>query len=875
MPPIDQPEPGAAPIWQRLYPNSSFAPRQLAPEMPASDAPMPLAARAWELAANALPALRWLPAYDWRRRLLGDVVAGLTVTAVAAPEAVSYAAIAGLPAEQGLYTGFLGPLAYFATGSSPQLIVGPTAIMCILTNNAVPSVWGGAPVEPPGAKAGVYSELRVELAALLALAVAGIQLVMAALRLGGLVGLISTPVVAGFTTGSALLTASSQFATLLGMPKCIGASGGSCTFVEALAYTVNKGALIQPNVVLMSLVCLSVLLAFKFGPAALRLPKPFRVLANLAPLALVVITVPIVVAVGPELDRWGLDAPKPIPAGLPSPFLPFGPGSLTRTGTRADALALVAAALPLAIIGYMGAVTIGKTAARQNGPYAVDAAQELWAQVAANAACAVGRGLPVTGSFSRTAVNASSGATTGVASLLTSLLMAAALVALSDTLSKVPSVARAAIVIVAILKMVELHLLAELWRSDKRDLLVFAATFLVTITIDSSTGLAAGVAAQWLMALTRAAAAPSDVSLYAFGAGGEWRRKRPAATAQQQGAAVSANSSQSTGRESAASAEGAVGTAVDSMPPGGCAVLAFAPDLQFGSAGRVRAHVEECVAVYAPRVLVLDCARVAAADSTGAAALLGVAADVRAQSHCLVVACALGAREAALLVEAAAAAARLGNGNNKSANAVGVGGVLPNGACNEAGVEAVEAGALIIVRDVASADALARVLCAGARAHFALRSKGGAGAGAGGSLNGGSDDVTAGRFELAAPLMAGGDGEHADEEAGGPAIAGSGDGGGGGGIAGVPLSPREQARQALRRSRLPLSACSALGSVAVDAELGASEEWRALVVRGAAVASGEIVIGGAVGGGAVEELRGAARDALSLFDDTQPFLRVV
>ena len=63
--------------------------------------------------------------------------------------------------------GFLGPLAYALTGSSPQLIVGPTAIMCILTANAIPGVWGGAAVQPPKDKE--PTELRVQLAALLAL----------------------------------------------------------------------------------------------------------------------------------------------------------------------------------------------------------------------------------------------------------------------------------------------------------------------------------------------------------------------------------------------------------------------------------------------------------------------------------------------------------------------------------------------------------------------------------------------------------------------------------------------------------------------------------------------------------------------------------
>jgi hypothetical protein len=124
-------------------------------------------------------------AAQFKADFVGDLVAAMTVTAVAAPEAVSYAAIADLPAEQGLYTGLLAPLAYALTGASPQLIVGPTAIMCILTHNAIPVEWGGAPVS-----LAVVGATRVQLAAALALAVAALQAVIALLRLGGLINLI-------------------------------------------------------------------------------------------------------------------------------------------------------------------------------------------------------------------------------------------------------------------------------------------------------------------------------------------------------------------------------------------------------------------------------------------------------------------------------------------------------------------------------------------------------------------------------------------------------------------------------------------------------------------------------------------------------------
>lgn len=285
--------------------------------------------------------------------------------------------------------GFLAPLAYAVAGASPQLIVGPTAIMCILTGNAIPTSWGGLPVGNGAILSGPPEVLRVKLgacplcythastsrgwkvktrlsthlpsspctaaAALLALFVAAIQAGIGLLRLGGVVALVSTPVVAGFTTGawrgapcvrvrcppraceeghsppvttqppppagSALLTASSQFATLLGLPKCKGSSGGSCTFAEAVQQVVESSSSVRGPVVAMSCVCIAVLLLVKYGPPAFAearrakrarddvaggaatsdgggVHSGWKLASNLAPLVLVAVTVPIVASDG-------------------------------------------------------------------------------------------------------------------------------------------------------------------------------------------------------------------------------------------------------------------------------------------------------------------------------------------------------------------------------------------------------------------------------------------------------------------------------------------------------------------------------------------------------------------------------------------------
>lgn len=578
-------------------------------------------------AQHWFPVLRWLPTYDMRSDLLGDFIAGLTVTAVAAPEAVSYAGIAGLPPAQGLNTGFLAPLAYAAAGGSPQLIVGPTAIMCILTNNALPSSWGGSVVQPATDKEPTV--LRIQLAAALAAVVALLQMLMALLRLGGLVSLISMPVVAGFTSGSAILTASSQVSSLLGLPKCVGSGGGSCNVPQAITYVAEHWGAIPWRVPLVSLSCVALLLAVKHAPAYLPAHAATKILGNLAPLVLVCVAVPLNAAYGATFEAWGMEPSKAIPPGLPTPHFPLaGLG-----GSAGDWGGLVAAAVPLAVIGYMGAVTITKTVARQYGPYATYPAQELWGQVAANAACAIGGGLPVTGSFSRTAVNAASGARTGLASALTGGLMAVSLVTLTGVLAQVPSVARSSIVVVAIAKMIELHLLRALWGQDKRDFLVFTVTLLTVICWDAAPGLATGVALSWLLALMRTAPVPTPAAVYAWQASGDVAFDTERGKMPLESPAASSALASAAAEACDAVAASHAWSRLDSTRPASantCVVLQLGPDAQFGSAERLAERVREAAEVGRPAVMVLECAQLSSADTTGARALLQSADDVRA-----------------------------------------------------------------------------------------------------------------------------------------------------------------------------------------------------------------------------------------------------
>jgi SulP family sulfate permease len=604
---------------------------------------------------------------------VGDLVAALTVTAVAAPEAVSYAGIAGLPGQQGLYTGLLGPLAYAIAGASPQLMVGPTAIMCILTHNAIPNKWGGVSVAQCATSGAPGCDTRIALAGLLAIVMALLQAAIGLLQLGSLVTLVSVPVVAGFTTGSALLTASSQFSTLFSLQTCTTVLGKTsckaskcaatdeagepigCTFGQAVVDVFARWDTINWGVVGLGVGCIALLYAVRALPMVLG--KGFKLLASLAPLVLVLVIIPLSYGYQGYFCGKLSQCASPIPSGLPPLADPF---QVLARGTPSDLASLVQAALPLAIIGYMGAVTIAKTISRQYGPYAVYASSELWGQVAANAACGLGSAIPVTGSFSRSAVNCSSGARTGAASVLTGLCMALALLCLTTPLAYIPPVARSAIVLVAIGKMIELHLLPLFWAGEKRDALVFVVTLGVVLFMDSASGLLAGCLVQWVCALLRSSAEPTPVSVHAWlaGAGG--------AASGSGGAGAAALPEGGEGEASLAlQARGMVWGHCSGAPPPAapttasassaccCATLHWAPDLHFSSTERLSEAATEAMALLQPAALVVNVGGIAPGqpglflDATGANDLFNLPA-LLPQGTCLIV-CGLGGRALAHL----------------------------------------------------------------------------------------------------------------------------------------------------------------------------------------------------------------------------------
>lgn len=403
-----------------------------------------------------IPSLGWLRGYQWTK-LKSDAAAGVTTAVMLIPQGMAYAMLAGLPPIIGLYASVV-PLALYALlGTSRQLAVGPVAMVSLLVAQGV------APLAESGTNA------YVAFAVLLALMVGVLQFGMGLFRLGFLVNLLSHPVVSGFTSAAALIIGLSQLKYLLGvsLPRSknifavLGDAFGAFNAWHVATIAITLGSI-------------AILLGLqRWKPAA--------------PRALVVVVVGSLAVWLGGLDRAGVATVQDVPAGLPAPSLPiFDGGAIT---------ALFPIALTIALVSFMESISVAKAFARKEH-YDVDANQELLALGTANIGGAFFSAYPVTGGFSRTAVNAQAGAKTPLAGLITSAIIAVTLLFFTPLFYYLPNAVLAAIIMTAVFGLVDINEIRHLWQVKRSDLALLVITFVATLSVGIEEGILAGVAAS-------------------------------------------------------------------------------------------------------------------------------------------------------------------------------------------------------------------------------------------------------------------------------------------------------------------------------------------------------------------------------------------
>ncbi|GIJ09323.1 SulP family inorganic anion transporter [Micromonospora andamanensis] len=415
--------------------------------------------------ARVVPLLGWLRHYD-RRTLRHDLIAGVTVAVMLVPQSMAYAALAGMPPVTGLYASVVPLLVYALLGSSGSLAVGPVAITALMTGTALAPLAHGDPAR--------YAAL----AGLLALLVGAIQVLMGVLRLGALVNFMSHSVLSGFTSAAAIVIAASQVKDLLGLD-----AGRAETFPEIAASIWRSVTTVHPLTVLVSLTSVAGLLLLRR-----YLPK--------LPGALLVVAGITAVSAGFSLGTQGVRILTEVPGGLPAPAVPALGGS--------DVAALLPAAVAIALVAYMEGIAVAKSLAARSRQQ-ISPNQELAAVGSANVAAGLFQAFPVAGGFSRSAVNFSAGARTPVASVVTALVVALTAVFLTPAFHHLPKAVLAAIVVVAVLGLVDRRSAVTAWRTRRSDGLTLALTFVVTLLFGVEPGLAAGVAFGLAVFLWRSA----------------------------------------------------------------------------------------------------------------------------------------------------------------------------------------------------------------------------------------------------------------------------------------------------------------------------------------------------------------------------------
>ena len=421
-----------------------------------------------ERLTRRLPIATWLPAYD-RGWLRGDAFAAVAVWAVLVPQAVGYAAIAGAPPQAGLFTALGAALLYAVFGTCRELDVGPSSTIAVTA----------AAVLLPVVAENRGSDYTALLAAL-AILTGGVLIAAGALRLGFVAEFLARPVLLGFISGIGVVIAVGQLPALLGLTV---ASGNVPETLWRLAVALDELGWRTPVVGLVSLAAL----------LALRRLNPR------APWALVVAVSSIALSRAFDLAEEGVAVIADVPSGLPVPGIPdVGLGELTALGGGAMAVALVALA---------ESVGTARSLAAQRG-YEVDANQELIALGAANAGAGVLQGFPVDASLSRSAVAVGAGVRSQLSGLVVAALLVATMLFLTPLFDGLPTATLAAIIVAAVIGLVDVAGFRKLWRLDRDDARLALIAFVAVLLFGVLTGIVIAVVAS-LLALVHRVYRPS------------------------------------------------------------------------------------------------------------------------------------------------------------------------------------------------------------------------------------------------------------------------------------------------------------------------------------------------------------------------------
>ena len=378
---------------------------------------------------------------------------------------MAYALIAGLPPIYGLYAALTPQIIYAFLGTSRQLAVGPVAMDSLL----VAAGLGALSITDPSQ--------YVQMAILLALLMGGIQLLLGLLRMGFIVSFLSKPVISGFTSAAAIIIGFSQLKHLLGIQ--LSQSNQLHIVIESL---IQSKVPIHFDTLIIGILSVFLILVFKNWNRKI-------------PSALIVVVLGISWVYFNGLDNEGVAVVGFIPEGLPSFQTPLFEAHTIKQ--------LFPTALTLALVAFMEAISVAKAIEEKHKDYTINPNQELIALGSANIMGSFFQSYPTTGGFSRTAVNDQAGAKTGMAALITALIVALILMFFTNWFYYLPKVVLASIIIVAVINLIDLKFAIRLYTKRKDEFTILIVTFLATLFLGITEGIVLGVVISLLLLVYR------------------------------------------------------------------------------------------------------------------------------------------------------------------------------------------------------------------------------------------------------------------------------------------------------------------------------------------------------------------------------------
>ncbi|KAG5673066.1 hypothetical protein PVAND_003141 [Polypedilum vanderplanki] len=420
------------------------------------------------------PIIQWIPYYN-KSKFLFDIVAGLSVALTMIPQGIAYAIIAGLPPQYGLYSSFMGCFMYTIFGSCSDVNIGPTAIMALLTYSPV-------------------TNFNANFAFLGTFLVGCIVFMFGILNLGFLIQFISIPTITGFVTAATITIGSSQVKPLLGIKN--GASGDFLQSWKNVFIHYNEIRLYDT---LFGLISLVLLIAMKKPKGLSKFPI-FSKYLSISRNAIVVILGIIIAYIFHINGKQPFRLTGTVAEGLPTFQIP--PMKTQLNGREynffemTESLGVWLITLPL--VSILETIAIAKAFSKGK---IVDCTQEIITLGLCNITSSFFRSIPVSGAFSRTAINHNSGVKTQFGGVIAGCIVLLSLSVLTGIFFYIPKTTLAAVMIAAMISMLEFHEIIEIYKTKRIDFIPFLRTFIISLWLGLDFGILTGVAINVLMSL--------------------------------------------------------------------------------------------------------------------------------------------------------------------------------------------------------------------------------------------------------------------------------------------------------------------------------------------------------------------------------------